>query len=54
MDSNFVEEEFKKWWKESYGKLPVTHAIMTHVPFALHILQIKNQEAVEQGREWVD
>lgn len=54
MDPNFVEEEFKKWWKDSYGKPPGTHAVMTHVPFALHILQIKNQEMGEARREWVD
>lgn len=35
-----IEEEFKEWWKDSYGRLPGSHAVMTHVPFAVHILEV--------------
>lgn len=47
LETEQIEEEFKRWWRDSYGLPPGKHAVMTHVPFAAHILQIaqKSQES---------
>lgn len=41
MDSMDLENAFKTWWEESYGRPPGTHAVMTHIGFAAHILESK-------------
>ncbi|MEB3275391.1 MAG: hypothetical protein VKM92_00335 [Cyanobacteriota bacterium] len=48
MNSVSIEAAFKDWWEESYGRAPGTHAVMTHVAFAEHLLQLLELlEAVE-------
>lgn len=44
-----IEEEFRKWWKDSYGRPPGNHAVMTHVPFAVHILEVARKAQSEEG-----
>lgn len=44
-----IEEEFKRWWRDSYGLPPGKHAVMTHVPFAVHILQVAQKAQDEEG-----
>jgi hypothetical protein len=34
-----MEAVFRDWWQDSYGRPPGTHAVMTHVAFAKHVLQ---------------
>ena len=41
MDPIKLEDVFKAWWEESYGRPPGTHAVMTHVGFAAHILRLE-------------
>lgn len=33
-----LQQEFRKWWQESYGLPPGPHAVMTHVAWGEHIL----------------
>ena len=40
MDQTALEAAFKEWWEASYGRPPGTHAVMTHVAFAAHILEL--------------
>ena len=40
MNETALEAAFKEWWEASYGCPPGTHAVMTHVAFAAHILQL--------------
>lgn len=40
MSRDEIESEFKKWWQDSYGLPPGKRAVMTHVPFVIHILAI--------------
>lgn len=40
MDQATLELAFKEWWEASYGRLPLSHSIMTHVAFAAHILEL--------------
>lgn len=40
MTTPSVEEAFVEWWKDSYGRPPAPHAVMTHVAFAEHLLQL--------------
>lgn len=40
MNQTSIEAAFKEWWEASYGRVPVTHAVMTHVAFAAHILEL--------------
>lgn len=40
MDQSTLELAFKKWWEESYGRLPLSHSIMTHVAFAAYVLKL--------------
>lgn len=40
MNQTTLEAAFKDWWEESYGRPPGTHAVMTHVSFAEHILKL--------------
>lgn len=49
ISEELIKDEFVRWWTESYSRPPGTHAIMTHVPFAMHIIQkLKQQEEAEQ------
>jgi hypothetical protein len=34
-----IRNAFIAWWTDSYGRPPGTHAVMTHVAFAQHILE---------------
>lgn len=49
LEAEQIEEEFKKWWKDSYGRPPGNHAVMTHVPFAVHILQVARKVQNAEG-----
>ena len=40
MDQTPLEAAFKEWWEASYGRPPGTHAVMTHVAFAEHMLRL--------------
>ena len=40
MDTTEIEAAFRDWWEESYKRPPATHAVMTHVAFAEHMLQV--------------
>ena len=40
MNSTSIEAAFREWWIDSYGVLPGTHAVMTHVAFTKHILEL--------------
>lgn len=35
-----IQELFLEWWASSYGRPPGSHAVMTHVAFAEHLLQV--------------
>jgi hypothetical protein len=44
MDNNTTTDEielaFRNWWQESYKRPPNAQAVMTHVAFAKHVLQL--------------
>ncbi len=40
MNQESIEAAFKEWWKDSYGRLPAPHAVMTHVAFGEHLLRL--------------
>lgn len=40
MDTAQIEAAFREWWEESYKRPPAPHAVMTHVAFAEHMLQL--------------
>jgi hypothetical protein len=40
MNAISIEAAFRDWWEASYKRPPVTHAVMTHVAFAEHMLQL--------------
>jgi hypothetical protein len=40
MNEATLEIAFKEWWEASYGRPPGTHAVMTHVAFAAHMLTL--------------
>lgn len=40
MQTPSVEQAFREWWEDSYGRPPGPHAVMTHVAFAEHMLQL--------------
>jgi hypothetical protein len=44
MDNNTTTDEielaFRDWWQESYKRPPNAQAVMTHVAFAKHVLQL--------------
>jgi hypothetical protein len=35
-----IAAAFEDWWIDSYGRPPATHARMTHVAFAKHLLEL--------------
>lgn len=54
MNTVSVEAAFRDWWRDSYGIPPNTHAVMTHVSFAEHILRLmelmqKSDDTMEQS-----
>jgi hypothetical protein len=40
MNQTTLDIAFKEWWEASYGRPPGIHAVMTHVAFAAHILEL--------------
>lgn len=40
MNQESIEAAFRDWWKDSYGRLPAPHAVMTHVAFGEHLLRL--------------
>lgn len=50
-----MEAEFRKWWQESYGLPPGTHAVMTHVAWGEHLLrqppELPDDELIGQWSE---
>lgn len=40
MNQESIEAAFKEWWKDSYGRMPAPHAVMTHVAFGEHLLRL--------------
>jgi hypothetical protein len=40
MNETTLEIAFEEWWRDSYGIPPGTHAVMTHVAFAAHMLTL--------------
>ena len=40
MNQTTLEIAFKEWWEMSYERPPGTHAVMTHVAFAEHMLKL--------------
>jgi hypothetical protein len=42
-----IEAAFRDWWEESYKRPPNAQAVMTHVAFAKHMLQLAVVELLE-------
>jgi len=40
MNELTIKAAFVDWWRESYGIAPGNHAVMTHVAFAAHMLDL--------------
>ena len=40
MDATQIETAFRDWWKDSYKRPPAPHAVMTHVAFTQHMLEL--------------
>ena len=40
MDTAVIEAAFCDWWEESYKRPPNAQAVMTHVAFAEHMLEL--------------
>lgn len=40
MDTTEIEAAFRDWWFDSYKRPPTAQALMTHVAFAKHVLQL--------------
>jgi hypothetical protein len=40
MNETTLNAAFQDWWRESYGRPPGTHAVMTHIGFTMHILKL--------------
>jgi hypothetical protein len=37
---DLIEAAFRDWWLDSYKRPPTAHALMTHVAFAKHVIQL--------------
>jgi hypothetical protein len=37
---DLIEAAFRDWWEESYKRPPNAQAVMTHVAFVNHVLQL--------------
>jgi len=51
MNSTSIKAAFDAWWRDSYGVPPGTHAVMTHVAFAEHILKLVELMEEETDRD---
>ena len=40
MDATQIETAFRDWWEDSYKRPPNAQAVMTHVAFAEHMLEL--------------
>jgi len=40
MNETSIRAAFDEWWRDSYGMPPGTHAVMTHVAFAAHLMAL--------------
>ena len=40
MNPSAIEAAFRDWWIDSYNRPPNPQAVMTHVAFAEHMLQL--------------
>ena len=40
MDDLIIQSAFRDWWEESYNRPPNPQAVMTHVAFAAHMLEL--------------
>ena len=40
MDTPSIEAAFHDWWLDSYKRPPTAQAVMTHVSFAKHVLEL--------------
>ena len=40
MDTAVIETAFRDWWIESYKRPPTAQALMTHVAFTAHMLEL--------------
>lgn len=49
-----MEAAFRKWWQESYGLPPGSHAVMTHVAWGEHILSQLPMPTSEQVQAMAD
>jgi hypothetical protein len=49
MNSTSIKATFDAWWRDSYGVPPGTHAVMTHVAFAEHILKLVELTSPSDG-----
>ena len=46
---DLIESAFRDWWFDSYKRPPNAQAVMTHVAFAKHVIQLaKLFEAVRE------
>ena len=49
MNATQIETAFREWWEESYKRPPNPQAVMTHVAFTQHMLElIELLEAVDE------
>ena len=49
MDDLIIQAAFRDWWEESYKRPPNAQAVMTHVAFTQHMLElIELLEAVDE------
>jgi hypothetical protein len=37
---DLIESAFRDWWLDSYKRPPTAQALMTHVAFAKHVIQL--------------
>ena len=40
MDATQIETAFREWWEDSYKRPPNAQAVMTHVAFTQHMLEL--------------
>jgi hypothetical protein len=38
--TDLIEAAFRDWWFDSYNRPPNPQAVMTHVAFAKHVIQL--------------
>lgn len=37
---DLIEAAFRDWWEDSYKRPPNAQAVMTHVAFAKHVIEL--------------